>query len=88
MAYEQKPNTGTLFRNDKKPEGSSQPDYRGSVNVEGHEYELAAWIKDGKNGKFMSLSLKEPYQKSGGGAPAGGGKGGTFGDDDDLGIPF
>ena len=81
-------NRGVLFKNNRK-ENEKHPDYRGTINVEGHEYEISAWIKtSAKDTKFISLSIKEPYQKSGGSAPASGGKGGTFGDDDDLGIPF
>jgi len=59
MAYEQKPNTGVLFKNDDKLI-DTHADYRGSMNVDGKEYFLDAWIntskKDGR--KFMSLRLK------------------------------
>jgi hypothetical protein len=50
-------NRGTLFKNDRK-ESDSHPDYKGSINVNGEELWLSAWIKDGKSGKFMSLSVK------------------------------
>lgn len=50
-------NRGALFKNDRK-ESDNHPDYKGSVNVGGVEYWLSAWIKDGRNGKFMSLSVK------------------------------
>lgn len=52
---QQRDNSGILFRNDKKTEQS--PDYTGSATASGVEYRLSAWIKQGKNGKFMSLSL-------------------------------
>lgn len=50
-------NTGVLFKNDRK-ENDRQPDYQGSINVDGKEFYLSAWIKSGKNGKFMSLAIK------------------------------
>ena len=50
--------TGALFKNDKK-DTEKHPDYKGSVNVDGTEYWLSAWIKTSKQGtKFMSLSVK------------------------------
>ena len=57
MAYEQKDGSGALFRNDKRG-NERAPDYRGDANVNGELVEIAAWIKEGKNGKFMSLSFK------------------------------
>lgn len=53
-------NKGSLFRNNKKEE-DRHPDYNGSINVEGTEYWLNAWIKESKKDgtKFFSLSVKE-----------------------------
>ena len=60
MAYEQKPGGGSLFKNAKKTE-AKHPDYRGEVvTLDGKTYALAGWIKEGKNGKFLSLQLSEP----------------------------
>jgi hypothetical protein len=52
-------NRGILSKNDKK-EKDTHPDHRGSINVEGVEYWLDAWIKErkDKSGKFFSLSIK------------------------------
>ena len=51
-------NRGALFRNNRK-EQDSQPDHTGSINVDGKEYFLNAWIKTSQNGnKFFSLSVK------------------------------
>jgi uncharacterized protein (DUF736 family) len=56
-------NRGVLFRNDRK-ESDRHPDYKGSINVEGVEYWLSAWLKESKTGtKFMSLSVN-PKQPS------------------------
>lgn len=52
--YEHKPGTGSLFRNDKKQD--KQPDYTGVYVTDGGvTLRLAAWVKDGKSGKFLSL---------------------------------
>lgn len=57
MKYEQKPNTGVLFTAEKKSD--KHPDYTGSLKLSDGEYLLSAWFKDGKRGKFLSLSVKK-----------------------------
>jgi|APCry1669189534_1035231.scaffolds.fasta_scaffold441208_1 uncharacterized protein (DUF736 family) len=50
-------NSGALFKNDKKTK-ESQPDYRGTAEVNGQKYLVSSWIKTSKAGnKFMSLSF-------------------------------
>jgi hypothetical protein len=63
MAYTPKENTGVLFKNNKKT-SDKQPDYTGNILVGTKEMQLAAWIKEGKNGKFMSIKLSEPNSKT------------------------
>jgi len=55
-------NRGVLFKNNRKAK-DSQPDYTGKINVDGVDKEISAWIKSGAKGDFLSLSVKEPYQK-------------------------
>ena len=50
-------NRGAIFKNDKKTT-DNHPDYTGKLDVDVAEYWVSAWIKTGKSGKFMSLSVK------------------------------
>lgn len=59
MSYERKNGQGALFKNDRKAAGSPQPDYTGDFLLNGTTYRIAAWLKDGKKGKFMSLAVSE-----------------------------
>ncbi len=84
-------NRGALFKNDRK-DSDKHPDYSGNVNVGGIEYWLSAWIKEGKKGKFMSLSVKPKEEQRTisqrampkGPAPARGSRNEEFSDD----VPF
>lgn len=63
MAYETKPNTGSLFKNDKK-EKDTHADYRGSALIDGTEYWLDSWINESANGtKYMSVKFKPKEAK-------------------------
>ena len=56
-----KTNTGAIFKNDKKT-SANQPDYRGKVNVNGKEMEIALWVKTSSAGNtYFSASFSEPY---------------------------
>jgi len=60
---EQKPNSGAIFKNDRKT-ADNQPDYRGKINVDGKNWEISLWVKEGSQaGKYFSAAIKEPYVK-------------------------
>lgn len=54
MGWEPKEGSGSLFKAEQKSDKA--PGYRGDIMLDGVVYELAAWVKEGKNGKFFSLS--------------------------------
>ena len=60
--FKHKDNSGSIFKNDKK-EKETQPDYSGTINVQGKEWQISLWIKEGKKGKYFSAAIKEPYKK-------------------------
>lgn len=62
MAFQQKPNTGSIFKNDMKTT-DTQPNAKGSALIGGKEYWVSSWTKTDKNGqKYQSLAftVKEP----------------------------
>lgn len=57
-------NTGAIFKNENK-KAENHPDYKGKVNVNGREMEVALWLKTSAKGlKFFSVSFSEPYIKT------------------------
>lgn len=63
MAYEQKDNSGTLFKNDRR-EKDSHPHATGTALIGGVEYWVSAWTKDGAKGRFQSLSFKPKVERA------------------------
>jgi hypothetical protein len=75
MADRDFPNSGILFRNDRKREGSNDPDRKGTVDIQcecGRRFtrKVAGWIKQGRNGQFLTLSLKPSPEGDGAGVQA------------------
>ena len=56
MAYIPKEGSGSLFKNDRKTT-ENHPDYQGTIMVNNRECYLSAWVKEGKKGKFFSVSI-------------------------------
>ena len=64
MAFQLKPNRGSLFKNDEKSKEEDR-DYAGSINIAGREYWLSGWISETKKGnKYLSLSIKPKDEHS------------------------
>jgi hypothetical protein len=59
---EQKENSGVLFKAEKKTE--KHPDYTGSLKTESGDYMMSAWVKQGKKGAFLSVSIKKKEIKT------------------------
>lgn len=62
MAFEQKNNSGALFKNDNRT-SDNHPHAKGKCLIDGVEYWVSAWTKEGSKGRFQSLSF-QPVQKS------------------------
>lgn len=66
MSYDNT-NTGTLGKN-KRKETEKHPDYKGKINVNGVDYWLSGWRRQGtgKNGPydFISLAIEEAVNRS------------------------
>lgn len=87
MSYQQKDNTGSLFKNDRKKQ-DTHADYRGSALLNGVEHWVDAWINTSNSGaKYMSLKFKpKEAQQSGSFSQQAAMRGSAFDDDSDT--PF
>jgi hypothetical protein len=70
MAYEQKDNSGSLFKNDKR-EKDTHANARGSAMIDGVHYWVDAWTNTAQSGdKYQSLKFKRKDAPNGSqGAP-------------------
>lgn len=56
-------NTGAIFKNKNKT-APNHPDYRGVLNANGKEMDIALWLRESKGGvKYFSVMLTEPFGK-------------------------
>lgn len=63
MAEYDNTNRGAMFKNNNEG-NEKRPDYTGSLNVEGKDYKLSAWIREAKSGsKFMSIACEAKEAK-------------------------
>lgn len=72
MAYEQKPNSGSLFREENK-KSDTHADYSGSALIDGVEYWVSGWVNEVKSGakagkKYLSIKFKPKEQQESGGS--------------------
>jgi len=62
-------NRFVLFKQDKGG-NEKRPDYTGSINVEGKEWRLAAWISESRNGlKYLRGNVDETIESKLANAP-------------------
>jgi len=59
--YQMQEGQFTLFKNNKTT--NNAPEYTGEIMVNGKKMRLAAWVKEGKSGKFFSGKMSEPLEK-------------------------
>lgn len=60
---ETKVNGGAIFKNEKKAD--THPDYKGTINVDGQDKEIALWVKQSAKGTtYFSVKISEPYKKA------------------------
>ena len=61
--FKQRDMSGVLFKNDRK-EKDSHPNAKGTALIDGVEYYISAWTKEGQKGKFQSLSFERKEAKA------------------------
>jgi hypothetical protein len=56
MTFQHKPDTGSLFKNDKR-EKETHPHAKGSALIDGVEYWVSAWTNEKNGNKYQSLKF-------------------------------
>lgn len=70
MSYQQRDNSGTLGKNERR-EKDTHPTHSGQCVIDGKQYWISAWVKDGRNGsRFFSLSFRPKLARDHQGAPS------------------
>ena len=70
MPIQNKPGQGVMFPNDQQG-NPNRPAWRGSINIDGKEWEISAWNKVSQRGAtYISLEAREPWQGTQQAAPA------------------
>lgn len=70
MPYQNKPGQGVMFPNDQQG-NQNRPAWRGSINIDGKEWEISAWNRVSQRGaNYISLEAREPWQGTQQVAPA------------------
>jgi hypothetical protein len=81
-------NSGTLGKNERR-EKETHPTHSGQCTIDGKQYWISAWVKEGRNGRFFSLSFRPKMAREHQGAsqnpPPRGSRGG---EPEDENIPF
>jgi hypothetical protein len=57
MAFEHKPDSGSIFKNERKT-SDSHPSMTGSALIDGVEYFVDAWTNESAKGRYQSLKFK------------------------------
>jgi uncharacterized protein (DUF736 family) len=61
MQYDNEKRFVLFPKNNANPKA---PNWSGTITIDGKEWEMSAWNKQGKNGgEFLSGSIKEPFKK-------------------------
>jgi hypothetical protein len=55
---EKRDNSGILYKNPDKTPDNKFPEYKGEATIDGKDYWVSAWVKEGAKGKFFSIAYK------------------------------